>query len=411
MNLPVEALAQEITRIDPRIRIGVSEILSEQLIPFIQRHIGAGQQGAGDSALLRERFLDAMESAHGYRPRVRDGELTNGRDADRYEGFRLATPQPPKPPGAVPLPEPSTFPREPTCGVCIGYTRDQLIAYGDAREAAGLADAVPAIAWKMQRTHSITGDWVEMGGWQDGPAPDWAQEDAAHVSDDGKQRYRIILAFGQPAPLPQQPAAEGAECVSVPRRELTDAEVDAFADHFGWCDDDKAHPEEREEVRRQWQAFLGIMAVAEGAGREAVAWQARRRNTISGEWYEWFDVDEHAEHEILSQKKTQVEWQFRTLYTHPSPVADAEALTPGERGVIESLLVLAYKAWCLADNTEDAGGENLNVERSDFTALSESLDKLNELPDDQPGYNMGEAAKARWALRRLISDKAGAAHA
>ena len=41
------------------------------------------------------RFLDAMESAYGYRPRVRDGALINGRDADRYEGFRLASrPQP-----------------------------------------------------------------------------------------------------------------------------------------------------------------------------------------------------------------------------------------------------------------------------------------------------------------------------
>lgn len=81
--------------------------------------------------------------------------------------------------------------------------------------------------------------------------------------------------------------------------------------------------------------------------------------------------------------------------------ADA-VLTFGERDVIETLLVLAYKAWCLADNTEDAGGEALNVERSDFTALSESLDKLNELPDDCPGYTMGESAKARWALRRIL---------
>lgn len=77
-------------------------------------------------------------------------------------------------------------------------------------------------------------------------------------------------------------------------------------------------------------------------------------------------------------------------------------LTTGERDVIETLLVLAYKAWCLADDTEDAGGEKLNVVRSDFDALSESLDKLNELPDDQPGYTMGESAKARWALRRIL---------
>lgn len=87
---------------------------------------------------------------------------------------------------------------------------------------------------------------------------------------------------------------------------------------------------------------------------------------------------------------------------HKPAGAAGGVLTTGERDVIETLLVLAYKAWCLADDTEDAGGEKLNVVRSDFDALSESLDKLNELPDYQPGYTMGESAKARWALRRIL---------
>ena len=78
------------------------------------------------------------------------------------------------------------------------------------------------------------------------------------------------------------------------------------------------------------------------------------------------------------------------------------ALTEAELAVVETLLNLAYAAWGLADNTEDSGGEGLTVERSDFALLSKHLDALDELPDDKPGYKMGEAAKARWALRRVL---------
>jgi hypothetical protein len=78
------------------------------------------------------------------------------------------------------------------------------------------------------------------------------------------------------------------------------------------------------------------------------------------------------------------------------------ALNEAELAVIETLLDLAYAAWSLADSTEDAGGEGLTVERSDFAVLERHLDTLADLPDDQPGYTMGEAAKARWALRRVL---------
>lgn len=83
------------------------------------------------------------------------------------------------------------------------------------------------------------------------------------------------------------------------------------------------------------------------------------------------------------------------------------AVDDTERAVIETLLELAYAAWCLADNTEDSGGDGLNVERSDFAMLEKHLNALDALPDDQPGYTMGEAAKARWALHRLIDSASG----
>ncbi|TAA20341.1 hypothetical protein [Pseudoxanthomonas winnipegensis] len=95
------------------------------------------------------------------------------------------------------------------------------------------------------------------------------------------------------------------------------------------------------------------------------------------------------------------------LYAAP-PAPHGDALTPQERHVIDALLDLAYKAWCLADDSEDIGDSH-NVEAADFDALSNALDVLQALPDDQPGYTMGEAAKARWALRRLIGTDAAIA--
>lgn len=77
-------------------------------------------------------------------------------------------------------------------------------------------------------------------------------------------------------------------------------------------------------------------------------------------------------------------------------------LTTAERSVIDTLLGLAFAAWGLADNSEDGGG-GITVDRKDFGLLSRYLDALDALPDDRPGYTMAEAAKARWALRRVLA--------
>ncbi|WP_127158448.1 hypothetical protein [Xanthomonas arboricola] len=88
------------------------------------------------------------------------------------------------------------------------------------------------------------------------------------------------------------------------------------------------------------------------------------------------------------------------LYTvRPAPAA---VPVDGEVSVIEALLDLAFAAWSLADDAED-NDETLTVDRAGFDKLSECLDKLDALPDDQPGYIMEAAAKARWALRRLLA--------
>lgn len=93
------------------------------------------------------------------------------------------------------------------------------------------------------------------------------------------------------------------------------------------------------------------------------------------------------------------------LTAAPAPAAERqEGVTKSERNVIEALLTLAYAAWNLADNSETTDDGHL-VDHAEYDAVSDALDVLDALPDDQPGYTMGEAAKARWALRGLLSAK------
>jgi hypothetical protein len=77
-------------------------------------------------------------------------------------------------------------------------------------------------------------------------------------------------------------------------------------------------------------------------------------------------------------------------------------LTDAERSVIQDLLHLAGCSHDLLDNSEHRVAEEIIVvDEQDFEATSGALERLDLLPDDQPGYTMGPAAKARWALRRL----------
>jgi len=77
--------------------------------------------------------------------------------------------------------------------------------------------------------------------------------------------------------------------------------------------------------------------------------------------------------------------------------------------VVASLVQVARAAWHSADNTMEVDGENgteFHIDAVYFGELSDALDTLDELPDDQPGYVMNGPAKAEWALRHL----AGAGH-
>lgn len=74
------------------------------------------------------------------------------------------------------------------------------------------------------------------------------------------------------------------------------------------------------------------------------------------------------------------------------------ALSAIERQAIDGLLDVALQAWWATDDAADDVIEPEGTRR-----LSSALDKLDQLPDDQPGYVMEVAAKARWALRGLIA--------
>lgn len=71
------------------------------------------------------------------------------------------------------------------------------------------------------------------------------------------------------------------------------------------------------------------------------------------------------------------------------------ALTPDERLVVEALCNVAYCADVLAADGDDPAIVQATVD---------AIEVLEELPDDQPGYAMGPAAKAAWALRRVLPD-------
>jgi hypothetical protein len=92
----------------------------------------------------------------------------------------------------------------------------------------------------------------------------------------------------------------------------------------------------------------------------------------------------------------------KSAQPEPAEGGQAPTLTPVEHGALSGLIAVAAAAWRLADDTED-NGKTLTVDRGDFDNLSVALDKLEELPDDQPGYTMGAAGKAEWALRRMLT--------
>lgn len=92
--------------------------------------------------------------------------------------------------------------------------------------------------------------------------------------------------------------------------------------------------------------------------------------------------------------------ELRSLhdYLHGWPAAR----TPVEVEALSGLLALGRAAWSLLDNT--ANSDPPEVEQADWDKLSAAMMRLDELPDDRPGFTMEGPSKAIWALRRLIGE-------
>jgi hypothetical protein len=99
----------------------------------------------------------------------------------------------------------------------------------------------------------------------------------------------------------------------------------------------------------------------------------------------------------------------RSLKRAQDELATLAAFGVENRHVIRLLIEVARAAFTAADNTEDAGDpEFVKMDRAGYDALSAELDKLDDLPDDQPGYTMSGPARAEWALRVLLANGAEA---
>ena len=76
-------------------------------------------------------------------------------------------------------------------------------------------------------------------------------------------------------------------------------------------------------------------------------------------------------------------------------------MTERERITLSNLLQIARAIYYALDDSEERGKEII-LTLEHYNLLNLGLACLDDLPDDKPGYAMGPAAKAAWALRRII---------
>lgn len=121
---------------------------------------------------------------------------------------------------------------------------------------------------------------------------------------------------------------------------------------------------------------------------------------------EWFEKTNWVQEKIST-------FPIKALGKHRADIMreEIERLRKNQEDVKELLGVLidlVRATHDLLDDTEESGPAKspvLTIEPEDFDAVSKILDKLDELPDDKPGYTMGPATKTEWALRELIGVK------
>lgn len=115
-------------------------------------------------------------------------------------------------------------------------------------------------------------------------------------------------------------------------------------------------------------------------------------------WLQVGDCDNGAEMTYDAAMRHEVTWCAESIDRNDVRYVRASAPVQAQEPVIEMLLNVVRLAYDAMDNTEE-NEHGLQWDRNSFGALSSAMDDLERLPDDQPGYVMGPAAKAEWALR------------
>lgn len=354
MSLTVEALAQEIERTGIT---GAPSFIAAAIFPFIERHIAAGQQGDDIEQIAAECGAVIGYTGPG-------GELAEAAFSRKglYEfARRLATP---KPAGAVPLPQPvATLLRDGRWEVrfpvgsagFVGtpevFTKQQLTAYGDAREATAVAELRQTLA-QIEREN--------IEGWKQ--ATHWREKcEAAGRADavPNLQGWRVVPFTGS--------FKRGDECWEVCAPNGSGGVIDKKEVPWplaGLLDMLAASPLPQqpaaEDERRQPRCCGGTGVVMNGLdgitdcpvctsepiadGREAVAWIDKGGGIAA--------VGTHAD-----------AWRalpdgVHDLYTHP--VADAEAARPMDTAPRDGTLVRLLVEFSEHD-VEDSEGPHWTI--------------------------------------------------
>lgn len=168
------------------------------------------------------------------------------------------------------------------------------------------------------------------------------------------------------------------------------SQFEAWARPIGYRTENQDGYYSREPTRLAWDVWQAALAARQPGAQEPVA-----------EIFAAFRADGSLAGTAFTAESAGY-WSGCKVVRYTAPTAHGIDL--GHARVIEMLLTLAETAYNLADNANDMA-ECENVDYTDFVALSDALDALDQLPDDQPGYTMSEPAKARWALRALIGQR------
>jgi hypothetical protein len=92
-----------------------------------------------------------------------------------------------------------------------------------------------------------------------------------------------------------------------------------------------------------------------------------------------------------------------------APASAIEAtLTEGERVTLGNLIHLVRALYYALDDGEETERQGVEIAEDHYNLLSLAIAVFDDLPDDKPGYVMGPAAKAAWALRRIIGESEAA---